>query len=72
MSAGLKQSSFIHLLPDPVCCINSKGQIRHMNTAFERIFKEILPSIYIFDYMEADVIDAAKLAIQEVLAVTCQ
>ena len=43
-----------------------------MNTAFERIFKEILPSIHIFDYMEADVIDAAKLAIQEVLAVTCQ
>ena len=43
-----------------------------MNTAFERIFKEILPSIHIFDYMEADVIDAAKLAIQEVFAVTYQ
>lgn len=64
---GLKQYSFIHLLPDPACCINIKGQIRYMNASFEKMFKEMLPhSIHIFDYMEANIVDIAKTAIQEV------
>ena len=64
---GFKQSSFIHLLPDPACCINIKGQIRYMNISFEKIFKEMVPhSIHIFDYMEANIVDEAKNFIQEV------